>query len=170
MANKSNNPWANKRKADAEASGQTQTKNTQYWLNVLTDEENPDVDSTDEDFEVNDSSSSMPHMLPTISTNPAKPRTVKAGFDYKTFKMIVVFRDGTWWQYNGVPVEMWENFKAAESKGKYLSSSGLDSWPDMHEADMSTLSKAQKTQITDMKGYLNYMYDSKYLRTGKRTE
>jgi hypothetical protein len=150
---KGNNPWSNENKKSETTSKQ--------WLNILQNEENPDSDFKDEDFEIDDPSVSMPNMLPTTSTNPEKPRTVKAGFDYKTFKMIVVFRDGTWWQYNGVPVQMWENFKTAESKGKYLASSGLDSWPDMGEADMASLSKAQKTQINDMKGYLDYIYKGK---------
>jgi len=150
---KSNNPWSNEKKRQQTTSRQ--------WLDILTNEENPNVPAEDNDFEVDNSSLEMPNMSGTTSTNPGKPRTVKAGFDYKTFKMIVVFRDGTWWQYNGVPVQMWENFKAAESKGKYLYSSGLDSWPDMHEVDMEELSKAQKTQINDFKGYLDYMYKGK---------
>jgi len=161
MANKSNNPWSNQRRKEQQGT------DTKYWLDTLMSDSQ---DESDEDFEIDDPSLSMPNMLPTTSTNPDKPRTIKAGFDYKTFKMIVVFRDGTWWQYNGVPVQMWENFKMASSKGKYLASSGLDSWPDMGPVDMDSLSKAQRTQINDMKGYLNYMYDAKYLRTGKRTE
>jgi len=143
---------------------------TNYWLGVLSEGDTSEETQSTEDFEIDDPSKSMPNMRTTTSSNPKKPRTVKAGFDYTTFKMVVVFRDGTWWQYNGVPVQIWEGFKAASSKGQYLASSGLDSWPDMGPADINELSRAQRTQINDMKGYLNYMYDSKYLRTGKRTE
>ena len=131
-------------------------EDTTYWLDAL-----QESDANDNDFEVDDPSISMPNMLTTTSSNPKKPRTVKAGFDYKTFKMIVVFRDGTWWQYNGVPVQIWEGFKQAVSKGQYLTSSGLDSWPDMGPADMNQLSRAQRTQINDMKGYLDYIYKGK---------
>jgi hypothetical protein len=130
---------------------------TKYWLGVLSE----DTASVEDDFEIDDSSLSMPNMLPTTSSNHKKPRTVRAGFDYKTFKMVVVFRDGTWWQYNGVPVQIWEGFKTAPSKGRYLASSGLDSWPDMGPADLKELSRAQRTQINDMKGYLDHIYKGK---------
>jgi len=134
-------------------------ENTSYWLDVLLQGSQDGASAPeDENFEIDEPAASMPNMLPTISTNPKRPRTVKAGFDYTTFKMIVVFRDGTWWQYNGVPVQIWEGFKAAASKGKYLTSSGLDSWPDMGPADMAALSKAQRTLINDMKGYLDNIY------------
>jgi hypothetical protein len=137
-------------------------KGPQYWLDTLEEDSNSNNTSdVNEDFEIDDPSISMPNMLTTISSNPKRPRTVKAGFDYKNFKMIVVFRDGTWWQYNGVPVQIWEGFKQAESKGQYLASSGLDSWPDMGPANMEQLSRAQRTQINDMKGYLDYIYKGK---------
>jgi hypothetical protein len=134
---------------------------TKYWLGVLSEGDNSGTDQSTEDFEIDDPSLSMPNMLPTTSSNPKKPRTVRAGFDYRTFKMIVVFRDGTWWQYNGVPVQIWEGFKTAPSKGRYLTSSGLDSWPDMGPADLNELSRAQRTQINDMKGYLDHIYKGK---------
>jgi len=150
---KSNNPWSNKRRNSDPTSKQ--------WLDILTNEENPNAPAENGDFEVNDSSLEMPNMMSTTSTNPKRPRTVKAGFDYKNFKMIVVFPDGTWWQYNGVPVQMWENFKAAESKGSYMHTSGLNTWPDMHECNFDELSKGQRTQINDMKDYLKYIYEGK---------
>jgi hypothetical protein len=135
------------------------SSDTKYWLDQLL--YGSEDGAPDDDFEIDDPSVSMPNMLPTTSSKPERPRTIKAGFDYKNNKMIVVFRDGTWWQYNGVPVEIWEGFKSAPSKGKYLYTSGLDAWPDMGEADMDTLSVAQKTQINDMKSYLNYLYRGK---------
>jgi hypothetical protein len=161
MANKSNNPWANKRRADAEASGQTQTKNTKYWLDVLTDEENPDVDIPGDDkFEV-DTDTSFPSLTATSSTNPQKPRTVKAGYDFKEEKLIVVFRDGTWWEYRGVPEYIWYDFLSAESKGKFMRESGLDQWGDMGPADINSMPKHRRVQMTEMKKFLDYTYDKK---------
>lgn len=161
MANKSNNPWANKRRADAEASGQTQTKNTKYWLDVLTDEENPDVDAPTEDkFEV-DTNTSFPSLTATSSTNPQKPRTVKAGYDFKEEKLIVVFRDGTWWEYRGVPDYMWYDFLSSESKGRFMRDSGLDQWGDMGPADVNAMPKHRRVQMTEMKNFLDYTYGKK---------
>lgn len=161
MANKSNNPWANKRRADAEAAGNTETKNTKYWLDVLTDEENPDVDSVnDEKFEV-DTNTSFPSLSATSSTNSAKPRTVKAGYDFNEEKLIVVFRDGTWWEYRGVPEFMWYDFLAAESKGKFMRESGLDQWTDMGPADINSMPKHRRVQMTEMKQFLDYTYNKK---------
>ena len=161
MANKSNNPWANKRRADAEATGNSQTKNTKYWLNVLTDEENPDIDGPNDDkFEV-DTNTSFPSLATTSSTNSEKPRTVKAGYDFKDEKLIVVFRDGTWWEYRGVPEFMWYDFLAAESKGKFLRQSGLDQWADMGPVDINVMPKHRRVQMTEMKKFLDYTYDKK---------
>lgn len=64
--------------------------------------------------------------VPTSTINPARPRTVAAGYNTKTKIMTVVFRDGTWWNYFGVPVTVWSNFKAAYSKGRFLYSHGFD--------------------------------------------
>lgn len=161
MANKSNNPWSNKRRADAKTSGDDQTKNTKYWLGVLTDEENPDVDTINDDkFEV-DTNTSFPSLSATSSTNPEKPRTVKAGYDFNEEKLIVVFRDGTWWEYRGVPEFMWYDFLAAESKGRFMRDSGLDQWTDMGPADINTMPKHRRVQMTEMKKFLDYTYDKK---------
>lgn len=132
------------------------SSDTKYWLDQLL--AGTEDGASDGDFEVDDPALQIPNMLPTTSSNPEKPRTIKAGYDYKNNKMIVVFRDGTWWQYNGVPVEIWEGFKGASSKGRYLYTSGLDAWPDMGESDIDDMSVGQKTQINDMKAYLKYLY------------
>ena len=76
----------------------------------------------------------------TSTINPAKPRTLRAGYEYSTGTLTVIFRDGTWWNYYKVPVDLWNGFRTASSKGKYLASSGLDNWDDMGEPNMSAMS------------------------------
>jgi hypothetical protein len=161
MANKSNNPWSNQRKNNTDTSGNSQTKNTKYWLDVLTDEENPSIDKPKDDkFEV-DNDTSFPSLATTSSTNPERPRTVKAGYDFKDEKLIVVFRDGTWWEYRGVPEFMWYDFLAAESKGKFLRQSGLDGWSDMGPVDINTMPKHRRVQMSNLKEFTDYMYVGK---------
>jgi len=152
MANKSNNPWSNQRRKDE------QTKNTEYWLDVLSTEENPDVEPVkDETFEV-DNETSFPALSTTTSTNPERPRTIKAGYDFKEGKLIVVFRDGTWWEYRGVPEFMWYDFLAAESKGRFLRQSGLDGWSDMGPVDINAMPKHRRVQMSNMKEFADRMY------------
>lgn len=83
----------------------------------------------------------------TSTTNPARPRTIRAGYNFETQVLTVVFRDGTWWNYYDVPSDMWASFKTAPSKGIYLRESGLDTWQSMGATDMSTLSRHQKIAI-----------------------
>lgn len=82
----------------------------------------------------------------TSTSNPEKPRTVAAGYEFSTGTLTVVFRDGTWWNYYEVPPEMWQEFKSVESKGKYLKASGLDAWPNMGPANLSSLTPKQRGQ------------------------
>jgi hypothetical protein len=83
----------------------------------------------------------------TSTSNPSRPRTLRAGYDWKTGTMTVVFRDQTWWNYYNVPREVWEGFRDAKSKGEYLSSSGLDQWPDMGEPRMGSMSSRMVTAL-----------------------
>lgn len=101
-----------------------------------------------------------PVMTTTTSTNPTKPRTIKAGYDSKLEKLIVVFRDGTWWEYRGVPEEMWEDFKDAESKGKYLRESGLDGWGDMGPADVTNMPRSQRVQMNQLREISKKLYSN----------
>lgn len=98
------------------------------------------------------------NMRATTSSNPKRPRTLKAGYDLKTQTMTVVFRDGTWWNYYGVPSYMWQGFILAESKGQYLASSGLDQWPKMGPADPAGMPTYQRVQLNDTKDFAQYMY------------
>ena len=65
-------------------------------------------------------------VVPTSTIDHNRPRTIAAGYSSKTKIMTVVFRDGTWWNYFGVPTTVWNNFKAAYSKGRFLYAHGFD--------------------------------------------
>ena len=118
-----------------------------------------EVGVDDEDFEVVDAGG--PTLLSTTSSNPSRPRTLKAGYDYENQTLVVVFRDGTWWEYRNVPVEMWDGFKAAESKGKYLRSSGLDQWDSMGPANIDKMPNHRREALNDLKEFADYMYNTK---------
>lgn len=70
----------------------------------------------------------------TGTTNPEKPRTLSAGYDEENYILTVQFRDGSLWNYYDVPPEMWNEFSSAESKGRYLEGSGLNTWHNMGPA------------------------------------
>jgi len=82
------------------------------------------------------------------TTNQERPRAWTIAYHPTDNKLVVVFRDNTWWQYNNVPVRMWEGLKASGSTGKYLRTSGLDQWPDMGPADMNEFSSGAKERIS----------------------
>ena len=65
------------------------------------------------------------------TTDPSRPRALKLAYSRDAMKLVVKFRDGTWWEYNDIPVEMWNDLKASNSTGKYLSGSGLDTHDNM---------------------------------------
>jgi hypothetical protein len=59
-------------------------------------------------------------LIPTSTTNPARPRTVAAGYDAEEEKLTVVFRDGTFYNYYEVSENEWKAFKANRSKGAII--------------------------------------------------
>lgn len=67
-------------------------------------------------------------VVPTSTIDPARPRTVAAGYDKAEQKITVVFRDGTYYNYYQVNPAEWQAFKARVSKGRYIYSY-LDSKP-----------------------------------------
>ena len=136
-------------------------KSVNRWLNTLMGEENPDMpQSEDKDFQTDDGSNSAA-MSVTSSSNPTKPRTIKAGYDFKNKKLTVVFRDGTWWEYRNVEPEMWSAFQSAPSKGKFLASSGLNQWDDMGPADIVAMPKHRRIQMSSTKELADYMYNKR---------
>lgn len=82
------------------------------------------------------------------TTNQERPRAWTIAYHPADRKLVVVFRDNTWWQYNNVPVQMWQALKASGSTGKYLRTSGLDQWPDMGPASMDDFSSGAKERIS----------------------
>lgn len=134
----------------------TVNKRYQDGLQNLFDQVLSDGIEKDDAFEVTDTGG--PTMFPTSSSNPQRPRTLRAGYDYNTRVLTVVFRDGTWWDYRNVPSELWEAFKAADSKGKFLKASGLDSWNDMGESNVDEMPKHRRMQMNDINEFAEYMY------------
>lgn len=83
----------------------------------------------------------------TATSNPKKPRTLRAGYESRTGTLTVIFEDGTWWNYYKVPEDMWQAFRAAPSKGRYLRQSGLDEWPDMGVPNMAAMSPQMEVAL-----------------------
>lgn len=77
-------------------------------------------------------------VVPTSTSNPARPRTVAAGYDRDRQVITVVFRDGTFYNYYEVTPGEWQKFKSVVSKGQYIYTF-LDYKP-RGAADVSTLS------------------------------
>jgi KTSC domain len=77
--------------------------------------------------------SDAPRTAPTI--NPPRPRALKIAYSKDAEKLVVRFRDGTWWEYNEIPVDMWNDLKASNSTGRYLAGSGLDEHDNMGPFD-----------------------------------
>jgi hypothetical protein len=73
------------------------------------------------------------------TTKPERPRALKIAYSREARKLVVKFRDGTWWEYNDIPLRMWVGLKASDSTGKYLKYSGLDDHDDMGPFDPSEM-------------------------------
>jgi hypothetical protein len=95
----------------------------------------------------------------TQTIDPTRPRTWAAGYDYdvksENGTLTVVFRDdnggtGVWWNYYDVPYQIWEEFRNATSKGRYLKASGLDNWHNMGPADPSMLGGFRASQLNSI--------------------
>lgn len=59
-------------------------------------------------------------VIPTSTSNLARPRTVAAGYDEDRGVLTVVFRDGTYYNYYQVTPAEWQRFKSETSKGPML--------------------------------------------------
>lgn len=58
---------------------------------------------------------------PTSTSNPMRPRTLAAHWRAVDSTLIVMFRDGTIWEYPGVVDRFaWNSFRAAVSKGAWI--------------------------------------------------
>jgi hypothetical protein len=77
------------------------------------------------------------------TTNPSRPRALKLAYSKEAQKLVVKFRDNTWWEYNEIPVDFWNYIKSSPSTGKALSNTdglGLDSWHNMGKFDPEEMS------------------------------
>jgi hypothetical protein len=59
-------------------------------------------------------------VIPTTTTNPERPRTLAAGYDFPRRTLTVLFRDGVLYNYYSVEMKDWMSFKSAFSKGVWL--------------------------------------------------
>jgi hypothetical protein len=82
------------------------------------------------------------------TSNPSRPRALTIGYNAKDRKLIVVFRDNKWWEYNNVPAHMWIGLKNSASTGKFLREEGLDTWDDMGETNPDALSDGVRAQLS----------------------
>ena len=88
----------------------------------------------------------------TSTSNPRRPRTIAAGYDARKGVMTVVFRGDkkgdVWWNYYGVPSDVWAKFTSAPSKGQFLKENGFDEGKyDMGPVNRSLLSSRQTTML-----------------------
>lgn len=82
-----------------------------------------------------DAQYSYPQIAPTNSIEPARPRTLAAGYDPTSRILMVTFRDGTAWQYYGVESTIWQQFQRDPSPGRFIRSV-LDAYPNGRAPDM----------------------------------
>jgi hypothetical protein len=96
---------------------------------------------------------------PTSTTNPARPRTVAAGYDSSRKVLTTIFRDGTFYNYYGVSSLEWGNFKRARSKGRFIrlyldhKTRGTASMGAVPEAHQELLYKVARTTQAMRGGY-----------------
>jgi len=88
-----------------------------------------------------------PQILDAPTGNPTRPRALSIGYEKGSQTLTVVFRDNTWWEYRGVAADMWDGLKNSDSTGKYLKSSGLDSWHDMGPAEIKSMDRSYRVQL-----------------------
>lgn len=121
---------------DVQRQQQEDAKNRKFNLALRTMEKlglEEEFQAQWDDFEVADARETEPtyktQSAPTTNNN--RPRALKLAYSPEAQKLVVKFRDGTWWEYNDIPVELWNNLKASDSTGKFLKYSGLDQHDDM---------------------------------------
>jgi KTSC domain len=147
-----NRDWSKQSEADQRATDRAFSS----WTGTSFEDASNDMMETgynDPEFETASFS-----MSPTPSTNPKRPRTTSAGYDYSTETMTVVFRDGTWWEYRGISKDMWEEFKMSPSPGKFLRESGLDSWDDMGPANVGAMPAHRRVKINENAAQASRLY------------
>lgn len=61
----------------------------------------------------------MPYQR-TRSSNPPRPRTLAAGYQESTLTLFIRFRNGQVYRYDKVTQNVWRNFKAQPSPGRFI--------------------------------------------------
>ena len=54
------------------------------------------------------------------TTEPGRPRVRVARYDSGLQQVHVIFRDGSPWAYDGVPQNVWRNFRRSTSPGRFI--------------------------------------------------
>ena len=88
--------------------------------------------------------------------NAARPRALAMGYFPGLYKLIIIFRDNTWWEYHDVPPDTWRYLKNSSSTGKALSSTngvGLDNWHSMGPADLGAMSQESIARLSSLAAY-----------------
>ena len=129
----------------------------EHWLNTLMNDGSSDGSVVpDPNFEIEEISTPV-NMSTTSSSKPERPRTLRAGYDHQGERLVVVFRDGTWYEYQNVSVDMWQEFQAAKSKSPLLDSTIFTSL-NRGAISPNTMSRSQRVQMSNTQEYANYMY------------
>lgn len=71
-------------------------------------------EASNSDFELTHST------YPKQTLNPGRPRTYNAGYDPKTQRLRVEFREGAIYEYSGVTPEQWYALQQTSSVGKWM--------------------------------------------------
>lgn len=65
-------------------------------------------------------------IVPTVTINPPRPRTLEAGYNEETGVLRIRFRDGAVYDYDNVDLETWQGLQAERaSTGKWMARNGL---------------------------------------------
>jgi hypothetical protein len=104
------------------------------------------------EYEITDARETSPtynvSTAPTLSPdNKRTPRCTKIAYSAGKEQLVVRFYDGTWWYYNGISVEMWNNLKTSSSTGGWLHENGLNSWGDMGKFDPSEMTRENRVMF-----------------------
>jgi hypothetical protein len=69
-----------------------------------------------------------PQTAPTTAPTAKhkNPRARKIAYSSSAGKLVVRFWDGTWWEYNGVTADTWNELKSSNSTGGFLWNNGFD--------------------------------------------
>lgn len=107
---------------------------------------------TENDYEVEEAREVVaPYVLqqaPTLSPgNNRNPRCTKIAYSRGKEQLVVRFYDGTWWYYNAVPSDMWDDLRTSDSTGGWLHESGLNAWDDMGPFNPAEMSRANRVQF-----------------------